>query len=235
MSHDEIERTIAEETARLPPFPKRVLQVFFSPGDLMAALAERPAWGLALAAAALLIVTQTALIPWEVYVSFQREVALQRGVTPPEIPENVAQIMRYATPFFAGVAATIFTFIFAGIFTLIFAFILGDEGRYAQYLAVTCHATLIPILVGLALVPLKIAQQNPQFTLNLGAFFFFVPEGYPLRVLTMMDLSQLWSMLVTAVGVRAIDPRRSFGSAAAIFVVFFVVIAMIFAIFVRTA
>ena len=235
MSESEIEQTKDEETAAsLPPFHKRLLDVFFSPGSLMAALAERPAWGVALAVAALLIVAQTALIPWEVFEAFQREAALQRGQAPPEIPENVAQIMRVAAPVFAGVGATIFTFIFAGLYTLIFAFILGDEGRYRQYLAATCHATLIPVVVGIALVPLKIAQQNPQFTLNLGAFFFFLPDGYLLKVFTMMDLSQIWATLVTAAGAHAIDPRRSFTSAAVILMAFLVVVAMIFATFVPT-
>ncbi|HUP52914.1 MAG TPA: hypothetical protein VM198_10585 [Longimicrobiales bacterium] len=32
----------------------------------------------------------------------------------------------------------------------------------------------------------------------------------------MMDLTQIWSTLVVALGVHAIDPRRSFGNAAAI-------------------
>lgn len=218
----------------LPPFPKRILQVFINPGELMSALASRPAWAAALVLSAVLVATQTALIPWEVVESFQREAALQRGQAPPEIPENVAQIMRVATPIFAGVAVAIFTFLFAGIFTLIFSFVLGDEGKYRKYLAATAHANLIPAVVGLALVPLKISEQNPQFTLNLGSFFFFLPEGYPLRVLTMMDLSQLWAMLVIAAGAKAIDPRRSYGSAATILVGIAIALAMIFATFVPT-
>lgn len=219
----------------LPPFHRRVVGVFVSPGELMSALARRPAWAAALALSAFLILLQTSLIPWDVYVAFQREAALSAGRTPPEIPESFVRVMRVVTPVLGAVAASILTFVFAGLFALIFAFILGDEGRFVQYLAATCHATIIPAVAGLALVPLKISEQNPQFTLNLGAFFFFLPEGYPLRVLTMMDLSQIWSMLVLALGVTAIDPRRSYGSAAAILLGVVVVMAMVFAAFIPGA
>jgi hypothetical protein len=115
---------------------------------------------------------------------------------------------------------------------LIFAFVLGDEGRYTQYLSVLSHAWLIPAIVGFALLPLKISQENPQFTLNLGTFLFFLPKGYLLKVFTMLDLSQAWAWLIIAQGAHAIDPRRSFGSAAAILMALFVAIAMLFAIWV---
>jgi hypothetical protein len=126
------------------------------------------------------------------------------------------------------------TFLFAGIVTLGFAFLLGDEGRYKQYLASLTHAWLIPGLVGLALVPLRISEQNPQLTLNLGTFLFFLPDGYLQKVFTMLDLSQIWAWLVVAQGAHVIDRRRSVGSAAALLILINVVLAMIFALFVPT-
>ena len=56
---------------------------------------------------------------------------------------------------------------------------------------------------------------DPQFTLNVASFFF-LPDGYLLKVFRALDLAQIWSMLVFAQGAHAIDKRRSFGSAAAI-------------------
>ena len=48
------------------------------------------------------------------------------------------------------------------------------------------------------------------------SFFFFLPSGYWLSVLTAMDLTQIWSSLVIAQGAHCIDRRRSFTSAAVI-------------------
>ena len=100
-----------------------------------------------------------------------------------------------------------------------------------QYLSVLSHAWLIPALVGLALVPLRISQGDPQLTLNVGTFFFFLPEGYLLRFLSLLDLSQIWAFLVVAQGAHAIDSRRSFGSAAAVLLGFLACMALALAPF----
>jgi hypothetical protein len=150
----------------------------------------------------------------------------------PEMPANVVSIMRIAAPIGAGVSTVLFGFLLAGIVTVLFAFILGDEGTYRQYLAVLAHSFLIPATIGLLLLPLKISQENPQLTLNLGSFFVFLREGYLLKLLTLMDLSQIWSWLVVAAGAHAIDPRRSFASAAAILLILQTGIVMLLAIWV---
>jgi hypothetical protein len=81
---------------------------------------------------------------------------------------------------------------------------------------VLAHAWFIAAVFALALTPLRISTGNPQFTVNLASFFFFLPEGYLLNVLRALDLSQIWSTLVFAQGAHAIDSRRSFGSAAGV-------------------
>ena len=142
--------------------------------------------------------------------------------------------IRWITPVFAILGTVLMTFFSAGLYALIFAFVLGDQGKYRQYLAITAHAVFIPALVGLFLTPLRISTENPQFTLNLGSFFFFLPSGYLLGVLTAMDLTQIWSSLVVAQGARAIDNRRSFASAAAILIAIVFVFALIFGRFIPT-
>jgi hypothetical protein len=154
------------------------------------------------------------------------------------VPEGMTgggvAIMRISAMVAGPIMYGVMTFLLAGVATLIFSFVLGDDGRYKQYLAVLSHALLISSSVGLLLVPLRIAEQNPQLTLNLGSFMFFLPEGYPLKVLTMLDLSQFWAWVVVGLGAHAIDPRRSVGSAIAVLVGLSVVLALIFAIFVPT-
>ena len=224
-----------EDAPEVPSFPARVGQTFFSPGTLTTALAARPAWGAALALGAILVFLQSVLIPAEVWELMFRETLVQRGQ---EMPEGMAgggaAIMRISAIVAGPIMYTLMTFLMAGVATLIFSFVLGDDGKYRQYLAMITHALLIPSFVGLLLVPLKIMQQNPQLTLNLATFFPFVPEGYLLNVLTMLELSQFWAWFVVALGARAIDGRRSVGSAFAVLVGLSVVLALIFASFMPT-
>jgi hypothetical protein len=223
---------VPEDVQALPSFPRRILQVFLSPGELTAALAKNPAWAAAFFFGAVLIVGQTVLIPADVWDAMFRETLLRQGREMPAGLAAAGTFMRISAVVGGAIGYFIVTMLFAGITALIFAFILGDEGRFTQYLAVMAHAWLIPAVIGFALLPLKISQQNPQFTLNLGSFFFFLPKGYTLKVLTMLDLSQAWSWLILAQGAHAIDPKRSFGSAATILMVLFVAMAMLFAIWV---
>ena len=214
----------------LRPFPVRVFQTFFDPGALMEALAQRPVWAAAVILGAVLVVGQTLLIPADVWDAMMRETMLRSGR---EIPKGFTMggsLMRISALTFGTLGYFLVAFLFAGIVTLVFAFVLGDEARYRQYLAVMGHAWLIPALVGFLLLPLKIYQQDPQLTLNLGVFLYFLPEGYLSRVAKMLDLSQAWAWLVVAQGAHAISPRRSFESAAVVVMVLFIITAMLFAL-----
>ncbi len=208
--------TSSPEPPPLPSLPRRCLDVVFSPGRLFEALREQPAWVAALVLGTLLAALQTALIPADVWAELQRQMALQKGVEVPEMGATMATVLRYVTPVLAAFGWFVMSFLFAGIVAVIFAFILGDEGRYRQYLAVYAHAMLIPAVVGVLLVPLRIAQRDPRFTINLGAFFFFLPEGYLHRLLNVMDLTQLWAWVLVGLGAHAIHPRRSVTSAVTI-------------------
>ena len=214
----------------LPSFPTRVIQAVFSPGDLTDALAKNPAWAAAFLFGAALIIGQTLLIPAEVWDTMFRETMLRQGREMPASFGAAGTIMRISAVVGGGIGYLLITLLCAGVTTLVFAFVMGDEGRFRQYFAVLVHAWLIPAIIGFALLPLKITQENPQFTLNVGTFFFFVPDGYVLKVLTMMDLSQAWAWLILAQGAHAIDPRRSFASAATILMVLFVALSMLIAI-----
>ena len=210
------------------PLYTRLFDTVFSPGKMAANVAEYPKWGAALLVAGLLVALQTALIPMDVLMATQRQAALESGQDIAEMPEVFLTIMRFVFPLFGLVGAALMTFFFSGLYTLIFAFVLGDEGRYRQYLAVTAHAWFVPAMIGLLIVPLKIINEDPQLTLNLGTFIY-LPEGYWSTVLRMMDITWIWSALIIAQGARAIDQRRSFGSAASILIGLSVVFALVFA------
>jgi hypothetical protein len=211
------------------PFPKRIVEVFFSPGRLVETLARHPYWAAALVLGAVLAVVQTLLIPAEVWETMIREQMAARGQDPSAFQGGVS-IVRIFALFGGGIGYLIMTTLFSGLITLVFAFVLGDEGRFKQYLAMVTHGFLIPGFVGLALVPLKIAQSDPRLTLNVGTVLFFLPEGYLLKVLTMMDLSALWAWLIVAQGAHAIHPKRSFGSAATWVVGIYIVVSALLAL-----
>ena len=210
-----VEEPIDTEKA-LPVLPARLVAVIVSPGALMAKLVEQPKWVGALIVVALVVGVSMLLIPVDLFMEMNRQQALERGVEIPEMSQTAIRVMRIVIPSMATVSTVVFSFVFAGFYTLIFTFILGDEGRYAQYLAVVVHAWFIAVLLGLLVTPLRIMTGDPQFTLNLASFMFFIPDGYFLNVFKALDLSQIWSTLVIAQGVHAIDRRRSFASAATI-------------------
>ena len=210
------ERADSIDLVTIPGIHRRFLDTFFSPAKMNAYLAAEPRWVMALVLSAALMSLQVALIPSEVWESFMREQLLAQGGTPLPMPDRVMDWMSILRVVGAALGTSIVIPIGAGVLTGIFAFVLGDAGGYRQYLAVTAHSFFIPALVGLFIMPLKIATQDPLLTLNLGSFFFFLPSGYWLSVLTAMDLTQIWSSLVIAQGAHCIDRRRSFTSAAVI-------------------
>jgi hypothetical protein len=216
----------------LPPLPARLVSVFLSPGRLMAQLAERPRWVGALLVSAVVVGLSMTLIPTELFLEAQRQAAMQRGMPAPDMPAEAARWMSVVIPVTTVVSTVIFSFLFAGVYTVIFAFVLGDEGRYVQYLAAVSHAWFIAALFGLLVTPLRISTGDPQFTLNLASFLFFLPDGYFLNVFRVLDITQIWSTLVIAQGAHAIDDRRSFASAAAIMIGILVAVALIMARFV---
>ncbi len=214
-----------------PSLPKRLLLVFVSPGKLNGYLAENPKWLTALLAAVVLIGISVAFLPVDLFLEAQRQAALEAGRDFPEMPERMLAVMRYAFPIGAVISTFVITVVFAGFYTLVFAFVLGDEGRFKQYLAVLAHSTFIAAAFTLLATPLRVSTGDVQFTLNLASFLFFLPDGYLLNVFRALDLTQIWSTLVFAQGVHTIDPRRSFGSAAAILLTILLGISLIAARF----
>jgi len=218
-------------SSSFPSLPKRLGQVFFSPGELFTALREKPVWFGALAVVVVLGGLSVALIPTEMWLEITRNQLIEQGQEVPSALESTGPIIRIFSVFGGALVMFIMAFVMAGIVTLFFSFLFGDEGRYGQYLSVVAHASIISSLGALLLVPLRIANGDPSVTLSLGTFAFFMEDGYPLRVLKLLDLFAIWSYLVMAVGVTKIDPRRTLGFAVTFFMIFALVFALVFGIF----
>lgn len=215
----------------LPSLPRRLVDVFFSPGRLFEALAQRPVWAGALLVGAVIVLASSALIPAEVWHDVVREQMRERGVQASGNLETAANMARISGIVGGAIFWFIWAFIVAGIVTLVFSFILGDGATYKQYLSVVSHGLIIAAVGALVTVPLKIAQGSPQVTLSLGSFAGFLEEGYVKRVLNLLDLFALWGWVVIALGVSVLGQRRSWGSASAILIAFAVVVALVFGTF----
>jgi hypothetical protein len=208
-----------------------MFQVFFAPGELFARLRETPLWGGSLFVCGVLVALSVSLIPTEIWVEMMRENAANQGSELPPFLDSAGALFSLFSALAALIAFMIMAFVMAGIVTLVFAFVLGDEGRFVQYLSVVSHASLISAVGGLALLPLKILERNPEITLNLGTFFFFLTEGYLFRVLKLMDLFGLWGAVVMAIGVSTVDPKRGLTSSLVFFFGLTTLFALVFGIF----
>ncbi|MEC7833948.1 MAG: hypothetical protein VX850_04495, partial [Gemmatimonadota bacterium] len=148
------ERADATDLVTIPGIHRRFVDTFFSPSKMNAYLAAEPRWVVALVVSVALMGLQVALIPSEVWESLIREQSLAQGGTPLPMPDWVTDWMGILAAVGAAMTTAIVIPIGAGFLTVIFAFVLGDEGSYRQYLAVTAHSFFIPALVGLLIIPL---------------------------------------------------------------------------------
>ncbi len=219
------------EAPQLPSLPIRMLNVFFSPGEVMAGLKDNPAWVGALVFGAALTVLSALLLPAEIFEATMRQQILERGGPAPDNIETMARVLRIG----GTVAGAVFWFVIsaamAGLLTLIFSFILGDRGKYKQYLAVLAHAFLIAAVGAVVVVPLRISAQDASVLLSVGTFMPFLEDGYFARVLGFVDLFGLWAWAVVGIGVAALEPKRTVGGAIGIVMVIPIALAMIFGIF----
>lgn len=219
--------------SRAPSFARRLLWVFLAPGRLGEALAIRPAWGGVLLVGGGLVALSVALIPGEIWLEMIRQQAAERGQPMPGGLAEAETLFRITSVVGGVVGWFLWAFFLAGLVTLFFAFIVGDEGRYAHYLAVVSHGLLVSAVGALLLVPLRIAQRDPTLNLSLGTFALFLEEGYGLRVLKMLDLFGLWGYGVMAVMVSRLRPGKGVALPAGFFFGLALAAALVFGLFQR--
>lgn len=198
----------SEEVGPPPPLPLRIAQVVVAPSGLFDRLKDHPVWFTAMFVGAVLTAIGVAAIPADVWSEMVRAQLLEAGRPIPEGMESAGDVYRIggavAGPIFWFVAA----FIFAGVLTGIFAFVLGDRVSYRQMLSAYGHAMLIPAFGSLLVLPLRLAQRDPQLLLSLGTFAPGL-EGWFGAFLNGLDLFSLWGYALVGLAVSRFDPRRS--------------------------
>lgn len=202
------------------PLWRRALATFYEPAVVGAELAEHPRWFGAALLGVIFVVASVLLIPAEIWQAMIRQQMVASGQPLPEgMGENMGRFMQIWGVVGGGLFWVVWILLTASIATFVFAFVLGDKGGFRQYLAATAHALLIPAIGSLMLVPLRVAREDPQLTLNVGTFFGGLDAGYLARLLRGMDLFLLWSIVALAIMASRIDPRRSVGSGVAVLAV----------------
>jgi len=210
---------------------RRYIQVFVSPDTLFRGLRTQPDWVGAVLLGGLLTALGAALLPPELTLAAIREQALSRGqALPPGFADRI-ETFRYLGWVLAFVFWGVYIATLSGVVMGFFAFLAGHEGTYRQYFAVVAHAQLIPATAAVLMVPLRIAAEDAQLLLSLGAFAVFLEPSYLLRLLSFLDLFGLWSWVLVGLGVARIARKESWAFGVVIVMTIPVTIAAVVAIF----
>lgn len=197
-----------------PPLPNvftRAVMVVVSPGKLFAALAERPAAiGVMLLSAAV--------------------AAVAAATAPSQVVEALGGELESARTFglIGSVAGAMLGPLFFTLITmLLFRAIRRDDVTFKQHLTVNAHALFIPAIGGLALVPLLLATGAPLQTFSIGGLFAFLPEGFLTKWLSQFGLFSCWAVTVAALGLSALDERRTWRGTLIVLVALWAVVAAV--------
>jgi hypothetical protein len=210
---------------------RRYIQVFISPDSLFRGLRTQPDWVGAVLLGGFLAALGAVLLPPELTFAAIREQALARGqALPPGFADQI-ETFRYFGLAAAFVFWGVYIAILSGVVMGFFAFLAGHEGTYRQYFAVVAHAQLVPATATVLMVPLRIAAEDAQLLLSLGAFAVFLEPSYLLRLLSYLDLFGLWSWVLVGLGVARIARKESWALGVVIVMVIPVTIAAVLAVF----
>ena len=226
VSEDNDERWIEP---RMDSLPRRLFNAFVSPERLMNQVAKEPKWVGALLLTTLISGVTAAMVPPELIFETIRQQMIAQGASFESLSESQEMMtaLRYGRIPGAVIFSLVLQFGIAAIYSVLFIFILGDDGSFSQYLAAVSHGWFIPVLIGVLLLPLMIQTQNLELRLSVDVFIAgFIEGGFVRNVAKLLDLTVIWSILVIAQGVHAIDRRRSFGSAATMMLALFFVYAV---------
>ena len=208
------------------PLPRRILETFLSPGALFRRFGAAPPWWDVLLISTVLGAIAFAFVPREVWVAMTEQAVAQNPQASGGMDvDQVAGFQRIFGIVAAALMPWIFALIQAGILTFVFSVLMGGGARFRQYLAVIAHASLIGALGQLASLPLILQKQDLRAGINLGALLpNGDPESFAYQFLTGLNVFMIWGLVVTGVGVAAINRKISVGTAVGVLLAIFLVI-----------
>jgi hypothetical protein len=218
----------------------RIFGVVFSPRATYTAVAARPQWFGVLAVCSLLVAggyfvllstevgkqaafdQQTQMIEsFGVKLNDQALAGMEAGI----------ERARYTTPIGQLIGIPLVLAIFSGILLGIFNALLGGDATYKQVFAIMAHSGVITALQQLFAIPLDFVRETLSSPTSLSVFFPFVADASFLgRLLSSIDLFQIWSTLSLAIGLGVLYKRRTAPIAISFFTVYFVIVVAIAAV-----
>ena len=200
----------------------RAVGIVVSPGDTFRAIIRfpRPAGILFLVCLALAVATAGPQ-----FTARGRQAALDMQVRQmerfsgqPVSPQMYEQVERQAArfgPYFTAlglfVMIPVSSLIFTGLYWVGFNAILGGTATFKQVLGIVTHSQVIMALGALVSAPIQYAQDvaTPAGPFNLGVLAPMLdPDGFAASLLGMLSVFQLWSVIVSAIGLAALYHRR---------------------------
>lgn len=218
----------------------RVVGVFFSPRATFEDIAARPrvlgvlALGLFVVVIGLYLLLSTE-VGQQAWLDQQVQ---QREAFGQTIPDAQYQGMERIAPYIGYIAAGLYlVFIpivvvtLAGILLGVFNALLGGDATFKQVLAIVAHAGLITALQTIFALPLDYVRETLSSPTTLGVFVPFLEEtNFLARLLGMIDLFQIWWLVVLAIGLGVLYKRRTGPIAVTLLSVYAVIILAIAAV-----
>lgn len=208
------------EEEPLPNLFLRLGELLLSPGRLFDRLRERPAW----IGALVLMMAAGAVTTWLMPDELLREAVTMNmpADAPAEQVETAARFARIGGYAGAALGPPIVTAIVAGLLLFVFNVVMGGAARFRQLFAVTAHSLLIPAVGGLLVLPLMIANNDPQTALALHLLVPGLEEGFLYRLLHGLNVFGVWTTVLLGLGVSRVYDDRGFGGSAAVLLALYV-------------
>jgi hypothetical protein len=222
--------TLAEEPQGPGPLHKRIVDTFFSPGELFARFGADAPWGLALLVATLLSAAAFLMVPTELLVEQMREQLASNPQAAGVDPAGMAGIGKVSMIVGNLIMVPIISLITAGILVLLFKVAMDGEAGYRQYLAVVSHVAIVGAVGAWITMGVMIASGDLQNQLSLA---LLVPglerDTFAFRFLNILSVFALWQMALYAVAAAAMNRRITTGKAAVAVFAAFAAVAALFA------
>ena len=219
---------VTEEPAPLSQFD-RLFGALFDPQPAFADIAARPRgwWApllILIVLSAIFLGAFSQRVGWEQVLRQQTESNEQFQQLPVERQEEILQQQLAIVPYFAYVGVvlnpTILALFIAGVMLFVFNVMLGNQIRFLQSFSLTCYALLPNAVKAVVILPVLFLKDPRDFDLqnpiasNLGVFLS--PDTFPAWLISLgasLDVFNLWSLALLAVGFSAAGRRLAWGRA----------------------
>ncbi len=206
-----------------------ILDIYFAPSKVFAALREKPRWILPLAVV-LVVVALTAVLTVnlarEEITMRQEEVMRDRGLT----EEQMDQARQFTSGPVAVISGALSAAIFTVILLLIFAVVtnlfvplFGGESGFKKIFSVICFSSLVVIPSAILKLIMIAITKSPYVTTSLA---LFVPalarDSFMYQLLAGFDFFIIWEMILVSIGISITSGIARKNAYVLVFVIWFV-------------